>query len=195
VAGWATAISPGPASESSQAVGFTVTTGNPGLFASQPSVAPDGTLRFTPAADAYGSSTVSVVVHDDGGTAGGGSDASGAATFTIAIQPVNDAPTCSIGGNQTALSLLGPHSVSGFASSVSGPANESGQHVTFVVTTDRPGLFVVPPRIASDGTLSYTPRLLGLGVATVTVRAVDDGGTANGGSDTSAPRAFTITIV
>jgi len=185
VAGWATAISAGPAPESSQVVGFTVTTGNPGLFASQPSVAADGTLTYTPAANAYGSAAVSVVAHDDGGTATGGVDSSGAATFTIAIQPVNDAPTCSIGGNQVAVSLLGARSVSGFASATPGPANESGQHTTFVV----------PPTISADGTLTYTPRLLGLGVATVTVRVVDDGGTANGGADTSAPTSFTITIV
>ena len=30
--------------------------------------------------------------------------------------------------------------------------------------------------------------------ATVTVRAVDDGGTAFGGADTSAPQTFTITV-
>jgi hypothetical protein len=29
----------------------------------------------------------------------------------------------------------------------------------------------------------------------VTVRAVDNGGTANGGSDTSPPQTFTITII
>ena len=195
VAGWATAISAGPAPESSQVVGFTVTTDNPGLFASQPSVAADGTLTYTPAANAYGSAAVSVVAHDNGGTAAGGVDSSGTATFTIAIQPVNDAPTCSIGGNQIAVSLLGARSVSGFASATPGPANESGQHTTFVVTTDRPNLFVVPPAISADGTLTYTPRFLGLGVANVTVRVVDDGGTANGGADTSAPTSFTITIV
>ena len=195
VAGWATAISAGPASESSQVVGFTVATDNPGLFASQPSVAADGTLAYTPAANANGSATVSVVARDDAGTAGGGVDSSGAATFAIAIQAVNDAPTCSIGGNQTALSLLGAQSVSGFASATPGPANESGQQTTFVVTTDRPNLFVVQPSISPDGTLTYRPRLLGLGVATVTVRVVDDGGTANGGTDTSAPSAFTITII
>jgi large repetitive protein len=44
-------------------------------------------------------------------------------------------------------------------------------------------------------TLSYTPAFLALGAATVTVRAVDDGGTANAGSDTSAPQTFTITIL
>ena len=195
VPGWATAISAGPASESSQVVGFTVTTDNPGLFASQPSVAADGALTYTPTANANGSATVSVVARDDGGTAGGGVDSSGAATFAIAIQAVNDAPTCSIGGNLTALSLLGAQSVSGFASATPGPANESGQHTTFVVTTDRPNLFIVPPSISPDGTLTYRPRLLALGVATVTVRVVDDGGTANGGTDTSAPSAFTITII
>ena len=195
VAGWATAISAGPASESSQAVGFMVTSDNPGLFASQPSVAADGTLRYTPTANAYGSATVSVVARDDGGTAGGGVDSSGAATFTIAVQPVNDAPTCSIAGNLTALSLLGAQSVSGFVSATPGPANESGQHTTFDVTTDPPNLFVVPPTISPDGTLTYRPRLLGLGVATVTVRVVDGGGTANGGKDTSAPSAFTITVI
>ena len=65
VAGWATAMSAGPAPESSQAVGFTVTTDNPGLFASQPSVAADGTLSYRPTADAYGSAAVSVVAHDE----------------------------------------------------------------------------------------------------------------------------------
>ena len=63
-----------------------------------------------------------------------------------------------------------------------------------MVTTDKPRLFLVPPAISADGTLTYTPRLLGLGVATVTVYAVDDGGTANGGADTSPQQAFTITI-
>ena len=66
--------------------------------------------------------------------------------------------------------------------------------MSFVVTTDKPALFVVPPSISPDGTLTYTPRLLGLGVATVTVYAVDDGGTANGGKDTSPSQTFTITI-
>jgi hypothetical protein len=193
--GWASGISPGPASEAAQNVAFSVSTDRPGLFAALPSVSADGTLTYAPAADASGSATVSVVARDDGGTANGGADSSAAATFTIVVQAVNDAPSCVIGSSQTALSVLGKQTVSGFASSTPGPADESSQSVSFVVTTDRPGLFLVPPAISSDGTLTYTPRLLGLGVATVTVRAVDDGGTAHGGSDTSPPRTFTITVV
>jgi hypothetical protein len=49
--------------------------------------------------------------------------------------------------------------------------------------------------VAPDGTLTYTPTLTLLGTATVTVKAVDDGGTANGGNDTSPAQTFTITII
>src|SRR6185312_8130383 len=101
-----------------------------------------------------------------------------------------------LGGNLVVLSVLGGQKLPGFASKVAcGPPSESSQRASFVVTTDKPRLFNVPPSISSDGMLTYTPRLLGLGVATVTVYAVDDGGTANGGKDTSPSQTFTITIV
>jgi len=196
VTGWATAISPGPAEESWQEVTFTVSTDSPDLFAVQPAVAPDGTLTFTPAADANGVASVAVAALDDGGTANGGIDSSGAVAFTITIDPVNDAPRFTAGGDQTAISLLGAQSVPGWATGISsGPANESTQSVTFTVTTDNPGLFAVQPTVSADGTLTYTPKLVAVGVATVTVRAVDTGGNANGGMDTSAPQTFTITII
>ncbi len=196
VTGWATAISPGPAEESWQKVTFTVSTDSPELFAVQPAVAPDGTLTYAPAADANGVARVAVAALDDGGTANGGIDSSGAVAFTITIDPVNDTPGFTAGGDQTAISLLGAQSVPGWATGISpGPANESSQSVSFVVTTDNPGLFSAQPTVSADGTLTYTPKLLALGVATVTVRAVDSGGTANGGTDTSAPQTFTITII
>jgi hypothetical protein len=196
VGGWASAISPGPAGESWQSVTFAVSTDNPGLFVAAPVVASDGTLTYTPAADAYGVANVTAIAIDDGGTADGGVDSSGPVAFTITINPVNDAPGFTAGPDQTAISLLGAQSVSGWATGISpGPSNESSQSVTFVVTTDNPGLFSVQPAVSSDGTLTYTPGLLALGVATVTVSAVDSGGTDNGGSDTSASQTFTITIL
>jgi outer membrane biosynthesis protein TonB len=193
---WATAISPGSAEESGQSVTFAVSTDGPGLFAVQPAVASDGTLTYAPAADAYGVAAVTVTAVDDGGTANGGVDSSGPVTFTVTIRPVNDAPRFTAGGDQTAISVLGVQSVAGWATGISpGPANESSQSVTFIVTTDNPGLFSVQPAVSSNGTLTFTPRLVAVGVATVTVRAVDSGGTANGGTDTSAPQTFTITII
>jgi Bacterial Ig domain len=196
VSGWATAIVPGPASEASQNVSFLVSTDNPGLFAAQPAVASDGTLTYTPAANASGVANVTVTPRDDGGVANGGVDTGAAAGFLVTVAPVNDAPTFTAGGDQLALSLLGAQSVSGWASGITaGPADEAAQNVSFIVTTDNPGLFTVQPSVSADGTLTYTPRLLGLGSATVTVRAVDDGGSADGGNDTSPLQSFTITVI
>jgi large repetitive protein len=43
--------------------------------------------------------------------------------------------------------------------------------------------------------LTFTPTLLAIGSATVTIRAADNGGTADGGNDTSPPQTFTIAII
>ncbi|MCB1601903.1 MAG: GDP-mannose 4,6-dehydratase, partial [Xanthomonadales bacterium] len=84
VAGWATAISAGPADESGQTLTFNVTGNtNPALFAAGPAISPTGTLTFTPAADANGSATITLALMDNGGTANGGVDTSAAQTFVI----------------------------------------------------------------------------------------------------------------
>jgi large repetitive protein len=196
VAAWATSISPGPPTESSQSVSFSVSSDNPTLFSSQPAVAPDGTLTYTPAANANGVATVTVTAQDDGGTAGGGVDTSAPSAFTLTVSSVNDAPSFSAGANQSVLSLAGAQSVPGWATGIApGPADESAQNVTFTVTNDNPGLFAAQPAVAPNGTLTFTPTLLAIGSATVTVRAVDNSGTANGGADTSPPQTFTISIL
>ena len=193
---WASAISPGPPADAGQNVTFTVANDNAALFSVPPAVAPNGTLTFTPAADVNGAATITVTAQDDGGTANGGSDTSAASSFTLTVAPVNDAPSFTKGANQSVVALLGAQTVPGWATAISpGPANESSQTVTFPVTNDNSSLFSVQPAVASDGTLTYTPALLAVGTATVTVRAVDDGGTANGGIDTSPPETFTITIL
>ncbi|MDB5334442.1 MAG: hypothetical protein JWN70_61 [Planctomycetaceae bacterium] len=90
---WATAISAGPANEAGQAVNFLVSSNNSSLFSVQPSVLANGSLAFTPAANAFGTVTVTVRIHDNGGTANGGVDTSGPQTFTITINQINRAPT------------------------------------------------------------------------------------------------------
>jgi hypothetical protein len=196
VAGWATAVSSGPANESSQSVSFVVSSDNAALFAVQPAVAGDGKLTYRPAANANGAATVTVKAKDNGGTANGGVDTSAPQTFTVTVVAVNDAPSFTAGPDQTVISLTGAQTVSGWAGNIlAGPANESSQSVSFTVSNDNPGLFAVQPAVAPDGTLTFTPTALALGSATVTVRAVDTGGTANGGTDTSSPQPFTITIL
>jgi hypothetical protein len=195
VTAWATAVSPGPADESSQNVTFVVTTDTPALFVVQPAVAPNGTLTFEPAADANGSATVTVVAHDDGGTANGGVDTSAPRSFAVTVDPVDDAPSFAAGPNQSVLEDAGPKTVTGWASAISaGPANEASQSVTFSASANIPSLFSTQPAVAPNGKLTYTPAADANGVATVTVVAHDDGGTANGGIDDSPPSTFTITI-
>src|SRR6184192_2242029 len=195
VAGWATAISAGPANESVQALAFQVINDNNGLFAAQPTISPDGTLRYTPAANAYGAASVSVTLKDDGGTANGGVDTSTTQTFAITVNAVNDAPSFTKGVDQTVNENSGPQTVAGWATAISaGPANESVQALAFQVINDNNGLFAAQPTISPDGTLRYTPAANAYGAASVSVTLKDDGGTANGGVDTSTTQTFAITV-
>ena len=125
-----------------------MTNTNNGLFSSQPSIDASGALTYTPAANANGSATVTVVLSDDGGTANGGVDTAPSQTFTITITPVNDAPTFDLSGNQTVLEDAGAQSVASALTNPSpGPANESGQTLSIVVTNDNNALFSAQPSI------------------------------------------------
>ena len=86
-------MSPGPANEASQTLTFIVTGNtNPALFSAGPAVAANGTLTFTPAPNANGTATITLTLRDNGGTANGGQDTSAPQSFTITLNPVNDAP-------------------------------------------------------------------------------------------------------
>ena len=195
IANWATAISAGPPNEAGQKLTFTLTNNNNGLFAVQPALGTNGTVTFTPAANASGMATVTVVLKDDGGTANGGHDTSASQSFTITVRAVNQAPSFTEGPNVAVNENAGVQTVANWATGISaGPANEAGQKLTFTVTNNNNGLFAVQPVLGTNGTLTFTPAANSNGVATVTVVLKDDGGTTNGGHDTSAPQIFTITV-
>ncbi|HWB09340.1 MAG TPA: SBBP repeat-containing protein, partial [Pirellulales bacterium] len=197
VAAWATGIDPGAPNEAGQTLTFTVTNDNSSLFSVQPKIDPiTGNLSFTPAVNTYGVANVSVRLHDDGGTANGGTDVSAVETFTITVAFVNQAPTFTAGANQAVNENAGTQTVLGWATSISpGPSSEALEQLNFIVTTDDSALFPVPPSIDPvTGDLTYTAAPGYSGLAHVTVALHDNGGTANGGLDTSAPQTFTITI-
>jgi uncharacterized repeat protein (TIGR01451 family) len=196
VTGWATGISAGPANESGQTLVFHVSNNNSGLFSVAPAIASDGTLTYTPAANANGSATVSVYLQDNGGTANGGVNVSTTNTFTITVTPVNDPPSYALSTNNVAvLEDSGAKTNTGFLTGISvGPANESGQTLEFLVSNNSSNLFSAQPVISTNGTLTFTPAANASGVATVTVFARDNGGTDNGGNDTSTTNTFTITV-
>ncbi|WP_165371667.1 beta strand repeat-containing protein [Pseudolysobacter antarcticus] len=196
---WATAISAGPADESTQTLSFTLTNNtNAALFSVAPTISPAGVLTYTPAANANGTATITLVIKDSGGTANGGVDTSAAQTFVINVTPVNDVPSFTKGADQNLLDNVGAQTVNGWATAISaGPPNESGQAVNFIVSNDNNGAFAAQPAISASGVLTFTPAVqatAGSKTANVTVQIHDNGGTANGGVDTSASQTFVVTI-
>ncbi|HEX5175660.1 MAG TPA: hypothetical protein VFV83_01450, partial [Chthoniobacteraceae bacterium] len=191
---WATGIRAGAANESGQTVTFLVSNDHPQLFAAPPAIQPDGTLTFTSAPDLSGSAMVTVRARDDGGTANGGVDTSAIQTFLITVLSANDPPTLAIGGDLSVTQLAGLQSVPAFATGIGpGPANEESQSVQIQVGNDASALFSSPPALSAEGTLTFAPSPDRSGTANVVITARDDGGTANGGDDTTQ-RSFTITV-
>ena len=120
---------------------------------------------------------------------------SGSATVNITIQPVNDAPSFTKGPDQLVNEDAAPQILENWADNLSpGPPDEAGQTLVFLVTADTTALFSAQPAISPAGTLSYTPASHAYGVAHLTVLLRDNGGTAHGGTDTSAPQTFVITV-
>jgi CSLREA domain-containing protein len=149
---------------------------------------PIRTLQIIPGANQFGAATITLTVTPTTGP--NMSD-----TFLLTVTPVNDAPTFTKGANQTVSEDSGPHVVANWATGIGAGPNESGQSLSFFVTGNtNPGLFSTGPAVGSDGSLTYTPAPNASGGATITLVLKDDGGTANGGQDTSAGQTFTINV-
>jgi len=145
-------------------------------------------VTYTPIADYNGSDGFTFKTND-------GTIDSNVATVSLTVTAVNDAPTFTNGANQSVAQDASAQTVAGWATNISaGPPDEAGQALNFIVSNNNTGLFSVQPAIAANGTLTYTPAAGATGSATVTVQLHDNGGTANGGVDTSAAQALTITI-
>src|SRR5687768_2589631 len=145
------------------------------------------TLQVTPLLNGSGITTITITANLSGG---GVAESS----FQLTVLPVNDAPSFTKGANQTVNEDAGPQTVDNWATGVSAGPNEEAQILSFTLTPDNLGLFSVAPAVSSTGTLTYTPAPNMFGTATVIVTLQDNGGTANGGQDTSASQTFTITI-
>jgi VCBS repeat-containing protein len=147
----------------------------------------DNTLTYTPEANYNGPDNFTYNISDG--------DLSSTATVTITVTPVNDAPSFTVGIDQTVMEDASQQTVNQWATKINaGPANEKTQSYQFQVTTDNDALFSVKPAVSDFGILIYTPAPQANGVATVTVVLKDNGGTANGGVDTSAIQTFKITV-
>ncbi len=146
----------------------------------------DRTVYVTPALDRTGPVTIFIHVSD-------GTDTT-TVPFTLTIQGVNDPPSFVLGSDIEVDEDAGPQTFSAWLQSISPGPFEPEQHVSFTVTHDNPALFAAPPQIAPDGTLTFTSAENQFGSSLVTLVIKDDGGTENGGVDTTTAQSFTITV-
>ncbi len=106
--------------------------------------------------------------------------------FNFFVLAVNDEPTFESIYDENILNDGVEHAVP-LAGISEGPANEADQTLTFDFTNDNntllSNLSIDYTESSTIGTLRYTPAAGEEGVANITVRLSDDGGTLNGGSD------------
>ncbi len=150
----------------------------------------EATLLLNPTFAGAGIALVTVTVSD-----GRPENGATTTTFQVELRLRNYAPSFRSGGDQVVLEDSGLQSVSQWATEISpGRAGEAGQAVTFALSHNAPGLFIVEPALSSNGTLTYQAAPDVSGTATVQVRLRDDGGTSDGGTDTSAPQTLLIIV-
>jgi len=125
---------------------------------------------------------------------GGGVDTGQPETFVIRVRSVNDAPSFA-SGKLNIITRSGERVSGPWASRMSiGPANETGQSFQFSVQNSAMALFSRQPSIDRNGILTFLPKEDAVGSANVVVKMTDNGGTENGGADTSISHVFQIEI-
>jgi VCBS repeat-containing protein len=191
-------ITTGAANES-QTLTVTATSSNP-LLVPHPSVtytSPNatGTLDFTPVTHAFGSCVITVIVQDNGGTANGGVTAV-TNTFSVTINPVNDAPTLSVLPDLVLTESAGLQTVN--LTGISAGGSGETQTLSITASSSNPSLFPTPSinytSPNATGTLTFTPANGAIGTSVITVIVQDDGGTASGGVS-AVTNTFTVTVL
>jgi Bacterial Ig domain len=154
----------------------------------------DGSFSYTPESGFFGDDSFIYRARNGAGK-------SSTASVTIDVAPVNDSPRFRDKGDQSVKPSSGPREVPRWATDITpGADNEADQTLRFEVTNNNPGLFTpggqpsVTRETATQGTLRFEPAPGETGSATVTVVLRDDGGTSNGGYDSSEPHTFRITV-
>ena len=135
---------------------------------------------------AFGSAVITVTVND-----GGASNNIVSRTFTVTVNPVNQAPTLNALANVTINEGAGQQTVT-LSGITSGATNES-QTLTVTASSSNTGLIPTPTVTYTSpnttGSIRFTPAALAFGSAIITV-TVNDGGASNN----IVSRTFTVTV-
>lgn len=142
-------------------------------------------LSYSPATDFNGTDAFTYKAFDGGLY-------SGIATVTITVNPVNDAPSFTSGASVSVAEDSGVYAAGWATDILAGPANESGQSLSFQTANDNTALFSTQPTVSAAGVLTFKPAANAHGEATVTVTLTDDG--TAGGAALSCTRAFRIAV-
>jgi len=149
----------------------------------------DGTFDYTPAANFFGPDSFVYEICDT-------DIACDSATVDITVDPVNDAPSFTAGADPAfPAGTSGVQSIGNWPQNVDLGPNETQQVDSYAVTTlsDPGGILSGAAAISTAGELTFL--LTGAsGTAQFEATLTDDGGTPNGGDDTSSPVAFSITV-
>jgi uncharacterized repeat protein (TIGR01451 family) len=152
-------------------------------------LAADGSFTYTPPPNANGTAIFGYTISDGLETA--------FCEAVITVAAVNDPPTFALAPSPSfAPGTSGVQTTPAFAAMTgSGPPDEDDLPLAWQVrvVSDPSGVLSAPATIALDGTLS-TPLSGQGGTATLAVALQDDGGTENGGDDTSPEQTFTVTV-
>lgn len=142
---------------------------------------------YVPAPNASGAVELAYTVEND-------TERTADGTISIDVAAVNDAPTFAGAGDVIVNEDSGPYSAIWASAISAGPTNESSQSVSFTVSVDDPSLFSGAVALDGNGRLTFTPRAETVGSSLVRVTLRDNGGTADGGDDSSAEVRFRIKI-
>jgi large repetitive protein len=173
---------PGPPNEDAQEATEWVLEINSDVgFITGPTITVEGFLQFRPAANQFGSATLSVRGRDNGGTANGGVDLSDAVQLTITVASVPDAPAA----GADAFGALRDRTLNISAPGVLvNDSDGDGDPLTAVlVTAPVHGKLT----LAANGSFSYTPASGYVGPDAFSYRASD-------GGLTSAARVVSLTV-
>lgn len=140
---------------------------------------PDGSFVYTPATDFFGTETFSYEGFD-------GTNSSNIADISITVDPRNDPPSYTPGGDVTVDEDSEPY-FSTWATNISTGATNETDTLTFTLTNSNTALFSEGPDINALGVLSFIPAAEASGVADLDVYLSD-------GMDSTSTQTFRITV-